>query len=980
MVIPSTVLLILLLCSSHTLAADADVLLALKLRFHHPGPSLSSWDETDSASLCLTWAGIECSPAGRVVSLLLTDMNLHGTVSFLLLSRLDRLVNLSLAGNGFSGEFGSLTNLPRLRSLDLSNNQLTGDLAWIDPSSFPELEVFDAYDNNFTGSLPSGLLGLTKLRYLSLGGNYFWGKIPPSLGGLVKLEYLSLDGNDLSGRIPAELGNLTRLRVIYLGQYNAYEGNIPDEFGNLTGLVHLDLSSCGLEGNIPKTLGRLAKLHTLYLHINSLSGAVPGELGNLTNLVSLDLSINSLTGEIPPEFVNLTKLRLLNMFMNRLHGSIPDFVAGFPNLEALALWRNNFTGTMPRGLGSNGRLRELDLSTNKLTGTIPSELCLSDRLQILILLNNFLFGPIPESLGTCNSLVKVRLGQNYLNGSIPTSLIYLPHLNLLELQNNLLSGVLMESMNNESLKPVALQELNLENNKISGMLPDSISNFSCLQILIARGNQFSGPIPVSIGEVRQLARLDLSENAFNGEIPQEIGNCYNLNHMDISQNNLSGPIPGTISKLHFLNYLNLSGNHLTRIIPEAIGTVQSLTTADFSYNNLSGRIPDSGLFVILNTSSFMGNPELCGHLLNRSCHLGGPKTVSHRTNLKFRFIFMLAMSGCVLILVAAVIVKVTHLRRNDRLGRWKMTAFQKIDFSVNDVLECVKDGNEIGRGGAGVVFHGQTPCSTEIAIKKLLVLGWNRNYRSFRGEIETLGRIRHRNIVRLMAFCSNGEMNLLIFEYMKNGSLGEALSGKKGRFLGWNTRYRIAIEAARGLSYLHHDCSPMIVHRDVKSSNILLNSSNEAHIADFGLAKFMSDGGASESMSVIAGSYGYIAPEYAYTLKVDEKTDVYSFGVVLLELLTGRRPVGEFGMGVDIVQWTRIATNGLRENVGCILDPKLTNVPKDEAMRLYFIATMCVQENRIERPAMREVEQMLSEQHRNSPESHTSSSSSTTFR
>lgn len=130
----------------------------------------------------------------------------------------------------------------------------------------------------------------------------------------------------------------------------------------------------------------------------------------------------------------------------------------------------------------------------------------------------------------------------------------------------------------------------------------------------------------------------------------------------------------------------------------------------------------------------------------------------------------------------------------------------------------------------------------------------------FRAEIRTLGNIRHRNIVRLLAFCSNKETNLLVYEYMRNGSLGEALHGKKGSFLGWNLRYKIALESARGLCYLHHDCSPLIIHRDVKSNNILLNSAFEAHVADFGLAKFLVDGGASECMSAIAGSYGYIAP------------------------------------------------------------------------------------------------------------------------
>ncbi|OIW16297.1 hypothetical protein TanjilG_19013 [Lupinus angustifolius] len=155
-----------------------------------------------------------------------------------------------------------------------------------------------------------------------------------------------------------------------------------------------------------------------------------------------------------------------------------------------------------------------------------------------------------------------------------------------------------------------------------------------------------------------------------------------------------------------------------------------------------------------------------------------------------------------------------------------------------------------------------------------------------------LGRIRHRYIVKLLAFCSNRETNLLVYEYMPNGSLGEALHGKKGEFLKWDTRLKIATEAAKGLCYLHHDCSPLIIHRDVKSNYILLNSNFEAHVADFGLAKFLQDTGTSECMSSIAGSYGYIAPgpcpacRWIPTLGKDStntKENSFAFSLMLTE-------------------------------------------------------------------------------------------------
>ncbi|XP_022726614.1 leucine-rich repeat receptor-like serine/threonine-protein kinase BAM1 [Durio zibethinus] len=953
---------------SASLVTDFHVLVTLKEGFQFPEPLLSSWNSSNPSSVC-SWAGIVCS-RGRVVSLDLTDMNMRGSVSPQI-SRLDTLTNLSLAGNNFTGSI-EIANLSDLRFLNISNNLFNGHLDW-NYASIANLEVFDAYNNNFTAFLPVGILGLKKLRYLDLGGNYFYGKIPRTYGTLVGLEYLSLAGNDLRGKIPGELGNLINLREIYLGYFNVFEGGIPVELGNLVNLVHMDLSSCELDGPIPHELGNLQLLDTLYLHINLLSGAIPKQLGNLTSLVNLDISHNALTGEIPSELVNLKQLRLFNLFMNSLHGSIPDYVGDLPNLETLGLWMNNFTGVIPENLGRNGKLQLLDLSSNKLTGTIPRDLCASNQLKILVLMKNFLFGTIPEDLGRCYSLTRVRLGQNYLNGSIPNSFIYLPELNLAELQNNYLSGTLGENGNSSS-KPVKLGQLNLSNNLLSGPLPYSLSNFSSLEILLLGGNQFSGPMPTSIGELRQVLKLDLSRNSLSGIIPPQIGNCFHLTYLDVSQNNLSGSIPPVISNLHILSYLNVSRNHLNQAIPRSIGSMKSLTVTDFSFNDFSGTLPEYGQFAIFNASSFAGNPQLCGSLLNNPCNFTAITSTPRRATRDLKLIFALGLLICSLIFATAVIVKAKSFK-NIGSDSWKMTAFQKLEFTVSDILECVKDGNMIGRGGAGIVYHGKMPNGMEIAIKKLLGFGTSRHDHGFRAEIQTLGNIRHRNIVRLLAFCSNKDSNLLVYEYMRNGSLGEALHGKKGAFLGWSLRYKIAIEAAKGLCYLHHDCSPLIVHRDVKSNNILLNSSFEAHVADFGLAKFLVDGGASECMSAIAGSYGYIAPEYAYTLRVDEKTDVYSFGVVLLELITGRRPVGEFGEGVDIVHWAKQVTNCQSEEVIQIVDPRLTTVPKDEVMHSLFIAMLCVQENSIQRPTMREVVQMLSEFPYHTPENESSSPS-----
>ncbi|CAD5182399.1 unnamed protein product [Musa acuminata subsp. malaccensis] len=944
-----TLLALLSSCTCTTLQSDALALASIREGFHGSTPELESWNTSNVVFVC-SWFGVRCEH-DRVVGIDISDLNISGSVP-VEISGIDSLVNLSLSGNHLQGEI-TVANLPSLRYLNISSNQFNGGLDW-NYTSLPSLEVFDAYDNNFTASLPLGIADLRRLKYLDLGGNYFTGRIPATYGSLAALEYLSLNGNDLRGRIPSELGNLTGLKQLYLGYYNVFDGGIPVELGKLVNLAHLDLSSCGLGGGIPHQIGYLTNLDTLFLHTNELSGPLPPSLGNLTRLVSLDLSNNELTGEVPQQLAALTELSLLNLFMNRLHGPVPEFVAELPKLDTLQLFMNNFTGGIPQKLGAGGHISVLDISSNRFTGKIPSNLCPFNRLKVLILLRNSFCGPIPESLGECLSLTRARLGQNYLNGSIPSGLLYLPRLNLLELQANYLSGPIPENSDPDQ-SPTELVQLNLSDNSLTGPLPSSIRNLSSVQTLLISGNRLTGPVPGSIGSLRHVVKLDLSRNGLSGSIPPEVGACRQLTYLDLSQNNLSGPIPPEIAGIGILNYLNLSRNGLNGPIPRSIAAMRSLTAADFSFNDLSGRLPDLGELAFLNASAFSGNPKLCGPGFGNPCDDAAGAARSGHSHGDYKLIFALGLLLCSLALGLAATVRA----RSRRGGTWRLTAFHEVDFGASDVLGCMKDANVVGRGGAGVVYRGRTRSGGAIAVKRLAALGSDGG---FGAEIRTLGSVRHRNIVRLLAVCSDSATNVLVYEYMTNGSLGEALHGKGGGHLSWGRRYRIAVAAARGLCYLHHDCSPMIVHRDVKSSNILLDAKFEAHVADFGLARFLQDdNGGSECMSAIAGSYGYIAPEYAYTLKVDEKSDVYSFGVVLLELITGRRPVGDFGDGVDIVQWVKRATACRRENAASIVDCRLSSVPTDEVMHVFFVSMLCVQENSVERPTMREVVQMLSE-------------------
>ncbi|KAK4390809.1 Receptor protein kinase CLAVATA1 [Sesamum angolense] len=390
-------------------------------------------------------------------------------------------------------------------------------------------------------------------------------------------------------------------------------------------------------------------------------------------------------------------------------------------------------------------------------------------------------------------------------------------------------------------------------------------------------------MPAEVFNLKKLLKLNFSANSLTGQIPVFIASTSRLTFIDLSRNSLYGVIPSSLCGLQNLNVLNLSRNHLDGAIPGDFGLMKSLTLLDFSYNDFSGIRPTTGLLEYLDDRLFAGNPNLC------------PLIAPFARRLRARH---------------RVLTRGMHQRRH-RLAisrTWKFTAFQRLDFRTENVLECLNEENIIGKGGAGIVYRGSMPNGNDIAIKRLTGRGNSCHDHGFMAEIQTLGRIRHRNIVRLLGYLSNKDTNLLL---------------------------------------------------DVKSNNILLDSDYEAHVADFGLAKFFHDAGASECMSSIAGSYGYIAPEYAYTLKVDQKSDVYSFGVVLLELITGRKPVGEFGEGVDIVRWVRKTTSELAHpsdaaSALAVVDSRLTGYPLTGLVNMFKIAMVCVEDESSARPTMRE--------------------------
>ncbi|XP_028099638.1 receptor-like protein kinase HSL1 isoform X1 [Camellia sinensis] len=947
----------------HSLNQEGLYLQQLKLNFDDPDAVFSNWNDRDD-NPC-NWYGVFCDSATHsVTSIDLSSTNIAGPFPSLL-CRLQNLTSISLYNNSINSTLPeNLTDCKSLQHLNLAQNLLTGSL----PSSIadlPELKHLDLTGNNFSGQIPATFGNFRRLQVLSLVENLLDGTVPAFLGNVSSLRQLNLSYNPFSpGRIPPELGNLTNLEILWLTGCNLV-GSIPDSLGRLKRLTDLDLAVNNLNGLVPSSLTGLSSVVQIELYNNSLSGELPASgWSNLTALRLLDASMNGLTGTIPDELCSLP-LESLNLYENQFEGNVPESLAKSPNLYELRLFENRLNGTLPRDLGKNSPLSLIDVSSNQFSGEIPSGLCKNGVLEELLMIHNSFSGTIPARFGECRSLTRVRLGNNNFSGEVPVGFWGLPHVYLLELIENSFSG--------EIAKTIAgagnLSALIISNNKFSGNIPDEIGFLDNLVEFTGNDNQFIGSLPASIVNLGQLGKLDLHNNGLSGEIPSGIHSWKKLNELNLADNDFSGNIPDEIGSLSVLNYLDLSGNQFSGKIPLGLQNLK-LNQLNLSNNRLSGDIPPLYAKEIYK-SSFVGNPGLCGDIA------GLCDTRSEAKNLGYvwllRSIFILA--GLVFIVgVVWFYWKYRNFKKASRAidkSKWTLMSFHKLGFSEYEILDCLDEDNVIGSGSSGKVYKAVLSNGEAVAVKKL----WGGSKmvdesgdvekgqiqdNGFEAEVETLGKIRHKNIVKLWCCCTTRDCKLLVYEYMPNGSLGDLLHSNKSGLLDWLTRHKIASDAAEGLSYLHHDCVPPIVHRDVKSNNILLDGDFGARVADFGVAKVVDAiGKGTKSMSVIAGSCGYIAPEYAYTLRVNEKSDIYSFGVVILELVTGRLPVDpEFGEK-DLVKW--VCTTLDQKGIDHVIDPKLDSCFKESICKVLNIGLLCTSPLPINRPSMRRVVKMLQE-------------------
>jgi len=925
-----------------------------------PYNALENW-MLDSANAPCNWDGITCdNSTGMVIEIALEDKSLNGP----LYSGLCNLQSLEKLHLGFNNLYGilppPLMNCSNLQSLNLTTNSLSGTLP--DFSGLKSLKILDLTTNNFKGQFPASLGNLPELTSLNLAENSF-----------------------TPGTIPQQLMSLKKLNAMYLATCNLI-GEIPLFIFNFTELDLLDLSNNSLNGSIPKEISNLKKLYHLELFDNYFSGSIPPELGDLTSLQDFDASGNCLTGSIPQELGNLKNLSYLQLQINNLSGQIPESIGELPLLEGLSIYQNDLTGPLPQKLGSLSKFNMLDASQNRLNGSLPKDICRGGNLQYFLVLENNFTGGLPISYGACQRLIRFRVNSNRLSGRVPAGIWGLPNVNIVDLSfNNFVGEISAEIRNAKNLSQLAIQ-----NNQFSGNLVPEIGFALQLVRIEAYNNKFTGQLPKEIGRLSQLNALYLQDNMLEGSIPDAIGFCNSLTILNLARNRLDGAIPDTLGSIEVLNSLNLSNNELSGSIPSSLGAL-TLSSIDFSNNHLSGPVPNS-LISIGNRGSFSGNPGLCAKIFSSgdTIKVCSASSFAQKESQRMKMAAGLIASAAVLIFAVGLMFFRRYVRhRADRLEKkenlsWKIIVFHNLSFNAEElsrVLLVKDEENVIGSGASGKVYRADLPNNEIVAVKHLWTtikmdmddinmdkhkqknnkidnVYRENDHRLAQAEVQTLGTIRHKNIVKLYCYLSNRHANVLVYEYMPNGNLFEALHSNND--LDWPTRHKIALGVAHGLSYLHHDCSSAIIHRDVKSTNILLDQFYEAKIADFGVAKVLqacNRGG--DSTTVFVGTHGYIAPEYAYSLKVTEKSDVYSFGVVLLELITGKRPIEpEFGENKDIVYW---ASHKIyeKEDAFVVLDSKISKSFKEEMIRALRIAVSCTHKLPALRPSMREVVQML---------------------
>ncbi|KAI4333318.1 hypothetical protein L6164_018146 [Bauhinia variegata] len=885
---------------------------------------------------------------------------------------------------------------------DQNYNPLIKCSCSFDNATTCRITALKVYALDVVGEIPEELWTLTYLTNLNLGQNYLTGSLPPAIGNLTRMQYMSLGINALSGELPKELGNLTELIVLGFGS-NKFNGSLPSELGKLVKLEQLYFDSSGISGPIPTTFANLINLGNVWASDMEFTGRIPDFIGNFTKLTVLRFQGNSFEGSIPSSFSNLTSLTELRISGLSNGSSSLEFIRNMKSLTILELRNNNITGSIPSYIGEFSNLTQLDLSFNNITGEIPASLFNLSQLSHLFLGNNQLNGTIPTQKSA--SLLNIDLSYNNLSGSL-SSWVNEQNLQLNLVANNLTiesstssglpsglnclqrnfpcnrgtgryynfaikcggpqitssSGVVYER-DNDTLGPATYYVKDTDRWAVSNVGLFTGNNNPQYKSTVT--NQFTNTLD---SELFQTARLSASSLRYYG-LGLENGN-YNIT-LQFAETSILGTATTWKSLGRRVFDIYIQGNLVLKdfdIQREAGGVSYRAVQKEF-------RVPVTENY--LEVHLFWAGKGTCcipaqgtyGPLIQAINAIPDfIPTVSNETptsseNDKTGLIVGIAVGVGVVCFLSVFILWFIIQRRKRRRGDDEELLgidTKPYTFSYSELKNATGDfdlNNKLGEGGFGPVYKGTLNDGRVIAVKQLSA-GSHQGKSQFITEIATISAVQHRNLVKLYGCCIEGDERLLVYEYLENKSLDQALFGNVLN-LNWTMRYDICMGVARGLAYLHEESRLRIVHRDVKASNILLDHELVPKISDFGLAKLYDDKKTHISTRV-AGTIGYLAPEYAMRGHLTEKADVFSFGVVALELISGR-PNSDSSLEGDKVYLLEWAWN-MFENKGVteLVDPRLSEFNEEEVKRIVGVALLCTQTSPALRPSMSRVVAMLS--------------------